>query len=55
MIVDYIQAALHVAHYEIIGDPEPYYGEASELPGVYATGVPLRLVGTVYLKSSKVG
>jgi len=38
MIVDYIQAALDLAHYEIIDDPEPYYGEVSELPGVYATG-----------------
>ena len=41
MIVDYIQAALDVAHYEIIDDPEPYYGEVSELPGVYATGATL--------------
>lgn len=38
MIADYIQAALDVAHYEIIDDPEPYYGEVTALPGVYATG-----------------
>ncbi len=38
MIVDYIQTALDAAHYEIIDDPEPYYGEVRELPGVYATG-----------------
>ena len=38
MIVNYIQAALNVAHYEIIDDSEPYYGEVSALPGVYATG-----------------
>jgi len=38
MIADYIQAALDVAHYEIIDNPEPYYGEVTALPGVYATG-----------------
>jgi len=37
MIADYIQAALDVAHYEIIDDSEPYYGEVSALPGVYVT------------------
>lgn len=38
MIVEYINAALAEAHYEIIQDEEPYYGEISSLPGVYATG-----------------
>lgn len=38
MIVEYINAALAKAHYEIIQDEEPYYGEISDLPGVYATG-----------------
>lgn len=38
MIAEYIQAALDSAHYEIINDPEPFYGEVSALPGVYATG-----------------
>ena len=38
MISDYVNAALSRAHYEIIDDPEPYYGEVSELSGVYATG-----------------
>ena len=42
MIADYIQAALDVAHYEIIDNPEPYYGEVSALPGVYATGETLK-------------
>jgi predicted RNase H-like HicB family nuclease len=38
MIYEYIQAALELAHYEIIEDNEPYYGEISVLPGVWATG-----------------
>jgi hypothetical protein len=27
MIIEYIEAALSKAKYEIIGDEEPYYGE----------------------------
>jgi predicted RNase H-like HicB family nuclease len=38
MIVEYINTALAQAHYEIIQDEEPYYGEIPGLPGVYATG-----------------
>lgn len=38
MIVQYIEAALAHARYEIIDDDEPYYGEVAELPGVWATG-----------------
>lgn len=38
MIIEYINAALAQAHYEIIEDEEPYYGEIPDLPGVYATG-----------------
>lgn len=38
MITEYIDAALNRAHYELIDDPEPFYGEVKELPGVYATG-----------------
>ncbi len=38
MIADYIQAALERAHYELINDEEPYYGEVRELPGVWASG-----------------
>jgi len=38
MIVQYIQKAMEKAHYEIIDDKEPYYGEISECPGVWATG-----------------
>ena len=38
MITEYITAALKKAHYEIIEDEEPYYGEIPELKGVWATG-----------------
>jgi predicted RNase H-like HicB family nuclease len=38
MIVQYIQKAMEKAHYEIIDDDEPYYGEIPACPGVWATG-----------------
>ena len=38
MLVRYIQTALEQAHYEIIEDEEPYYGEVPGLDGVWATG-----------------
>jgi predicted RNase H-like HicB family nuclease len=38
MIVEYIEAALGRAKYEIIRDDEPYYGEVPGLRGVWATG-----------------
>jgi len=38
MIVEYIQAAMAEARYEIIDDEEPYYGEVPRLAGVWATG-----------------
>jgi len=38
MIVEYIEAALARANYEIIRDEEPYYGEVPALKGVWATG-----------------
>jgi predicted RNase H-like HicB family nuclease len=38
MIVEYIEAALERAKYEIIEDEEPYYGEVPGLDGVWATG-----------------
>jgi predicted RNase H-like HicB family nuclease len=37
-LIQYIQAALEHARYEIIDDEEPYYGEVPELPGVWASG-----------------
>jgi predicted RNase H-like HicB family nuclease len=38
MIHEYIQAALESAHYEMIEDEEPFYGEVPQLQGVWATG-----------------
>lgn len=38
MIIEYIEEALKRAHYEIIDDEQPYYGEIKELKGVWATG-----------------
>ena len=38
MLLEYIEEALRRAHYEIIDDEEPYYGEIEELEGVWATG-----------------
>ena len=38
MIREYIDAALKHAHYEMIKDEEPFYGEVPELQGVWATG-----------------
>jgi predicted RNase H-like HicB family nuclease len=38
MLVEYIEEALKKAHYEIIDDEEPYYGEVRELKGVWASG-----------------
>ena len=38
MIIEYIEAALAQAKYEIIEDDEPYYGEVPNLAGVWATG-----------------
>jgi predicted RNase H-like HicB family nuclease len=38
MLIEYVQEALRRAHYELIDDGEPYYGEIPELKGVWATG-----------------
>jgi predicted RNase H-like HicB family nuclease len=38
MISEYIQAAMEKARYEIIDEPEPYYGSIPNLKGVWATG-----------------
>jgi predicted RNase H-like HicB family nuclease len=38
MIAEYLNSAMRRARYEIIDDPEPYYGEIPECPGVWATG-----------------
>lgn len=41
MLTRYLNEALEHAHYEIIEDEEPYYGEIPELPGVWASGATL--------------
>ena len=41
MLLEYMQAALERAHYEIIDDENPFYGEVPHLAGVWATGVTL--------------
>jgi predicted RNase H-like HicB family nuclease len=38
MLLQYIETALESAHYEIIEDEEPYYGDVPQLEGVWATG-----------------
>lgn len=38
MIREYIDSAMKHAHYELIDDEEPYYGEIPELKGVWASG-----------------
>ena len=38
MLLKYIQTALENAHYEMIKDEEPFYGEVPLLAGVWATG-----------------
>lgn len=38
MISEYVDEALKRAHYEIIDDDEPYYGEIKGLLGVWAAG-----------------
>jgi predicted RNase H-like HicB family nuclease len=43
MLLEYIQAALHHAKYEILPDDGSYYGEIPECNGVYATASTLEL------------
>ncbi len=38
MLSNYLRKAMEHAHYEIIDDDEPYYGEIPELQGLWATG-----------------
>lgn len=38
MLTKYIQSAMHLAHYEMIEDEEPFYGEIPGIGGVWATG-----------------
>lgn len=42
MLTEYIEEAMKRARYELIEDAEaPYYGEISELPGVWANAATL--------------
>jgi predicted RNase H-like HicB family nuclease len=41
MLLRYIETALARAHYDMIEDQEPFYGEVPGLEGVWATGVTL--------------
>ena len=38
MLSEYLLAALESAHYEIIDDVEPFYGNIPALKGLWATG-----------------
>ncbi|MBI3250192.1 MAG: type II toxin-antitoxin system HicB family antitoxin [Deltaproteobacteria bacterium] len=38
MLVEYLRAGMERAHYEIIQDEEPFYGEIPGVEGVWATG-----------------
>jgi predicted RNase H-like HicB family nuclease len=38
VLLEYLTAALDRAHYEMIDDAEPFYGEISGLQGVWASG-----------------
>jgi predicted RNase H-like HicB family nuclease len=41
MLRDYLNAALHRAHYEILSDDNSFYGEIPGLDGVYANAATL--------------
>ena len=38
MLIEYIEECMKIAHYEIIEDEEPFYGEVPPLAGIWATG-----------------
>jgi len=38
MLIEYIEAAMRKAHYKIIDDQEPYYGEIPGFKGLWANG-----------------
>ncbi|HIL56405.1 MAG TPA: type II toxin-antitoxin system HicB family antitoxin, partial [Rhodothermales bacterium] len=41
MLTAYVQAALALAHYEILDDDEGIYGSVEPLPGVWASAATL--------------
>jgi predicted RNase H-like HicB family nuclease len=38
MLIEYLEAAMARARYEMIDDEEPYYGGIPQLKGIWATG-----------------
>jgi len=38
MLLEYLEAAMNRAHYELIEDEEPYFGEIEGISGIWATG-----------------
>ena len=38
MLIKYLEAAMNRAHYELIEDEEPYFGEIGGITGIWATG-----------------
>ncbi len=38
MLLDYLRAGMAQAHYEMIEDEDPFYGEIPGVDGVWATG-----------------
>ena len=38
MLIEYLEAARNRAHYELIEDEEPYFGEIDGITGIWATG-----------------
>ena len=56
MVNKYINEALYRAKFELINDEEPYYGEVTELRGVWASqGKPWKNAGTIWWKSLTAG
>ena len=55
MLIEYINKALEQAHYEIIDDDEPYYGEIPKLPGVWATESLLKSAAAILPALTKIG
>ncbi len=37
MLTEYVSAAMHKAHYELLPDDKLYYGEIPQFEGVYVT------------------
>ncbi len=46
MLLDYINAAMRHAHYEILADDGSYYGDIEEFDGVYANAETLEACRT---------